>query len=95
MKERITIDVNVNEFTKTLNNEEVVIVKQGNGWVGMPKSVFLKEQTIKIQDLENEIKRFTLENNNMKVDNELMKKEIELFKRVLVDYGFNLLRGEN
>ena len=95
MKERITIDVNVNDFTKTLNNEEVVIVKQSNGWVGMPKSVFLKEQTIKIQDLENEIKRFTLENNNMKVDNELMKKEIELFKRVLVDYGFNLLRGEN
>lgn len=94
LKQTIALDVNLNEFTKTTLEDDIIIVKQNKSWIGIPKSVFLKEVNKEIENLKEERQKNELIIKNMKIDNELMKKQIEIFKNVLVDYGFNLMRGE-
>ena len=94
LKQTIALDVNLNEFTKTTLEDDIIIIKQNKSWVGIPKSVFLKEVNKEIEKLKDERKRNELIIEDMKANNEAMKKQLEVFKRVLVDYGFNLMRGE-
>ena len=94
LKQTIAIDVNLNEFTKTTMDDDIIIVKQNKSWIGIPKSVFLKDVNREIENLKDERKRNELIIEDMKTNNELMKKQLEVFKNVLIDYGFNLMRGE-
>ena len=94
LKQTIAIDVNLNEFAKTTMEDDIIIVKQNKSWIGIPKSVFLKDVNRELQDLKNVKKENELIIESMKADNKAMKEQLEVFKNVLIDYGFNLMRGE-
>ena len=86
MKQPIIIDVELKDFLIKNSKTPVVIVVKDRKWQGMSEEELLRPYNNKIQELEDKIESF-------KLDNQEMKYQIEKFKKALLQYGFNLING--
>lgn len=86
MKQPITIDVELNDFLVKNSKSELLLMRKNNKWVCVDKEELAKPFINKIQELEDEIETFRL-------DNQDMKHQIKNFKEALLQYGFNLTKG--
>ena len=98
MDETITIQVNMNKFTKLPNKDDVIIVRKNNNWIGISKEEFLSELQKELKDIKDENETLRLQMKGVKIELEETQKtlddKIKRFESVLTDYGFNLMRGE-
>lgn len=98
MDETITIQVNMNKFTKLPNKDDVIIVKKNNNWIGVSKEEFLSDLQKELKDIKDENETLRLQMKGVKTELEKTQKtlddKIKRFENVLTDYGFNLMRGE-
>ena len=98
MDETITIQVNMSKFTKSLNKDNVIIVRKNNNWIGVSKEEFLSELQKELKDVKDENETLKLQMKGIKTELEETQKtlddKIKRFESVLTDYGFNLMRGE-
>ena len=98
MDETITIQVNMSKFTKSLNKDNVIIVRKNNNWIGVSKEEFLSELQKELKDVKDENETLKLQMKGIKIELEEAQKtlneKIKCFENVLTDYGFNLMRGE-
>lgn len=98
MIDAVTLQVNMNKFTKTTNKDDVIIVRKGNGWVGVSKEEFLKDLHKEIKNLKDENEKLRLQMKGVKAEFEEAQKQLDSkiknFESILIDYGFNLMRGE-
>ena len=98
MDETITIQVNMNKFTKFSDKENVIIVRKNNNWIGVSKEEFLSELQKELKDVKDENETLKLQMKGVKTELEETQKtlddKIKRFESVLTDYGFNLMRGE-
>lgn len=98
MIEAVTLQVNMNNFTKSTNKDNVIIVRKGNGWVGISKEEFLKDLQNEIKNLKDENEQLRLQMKGVKTEFEKAQKQLDSkiknFESILIDYGFNLMRGE-
>lgn len=98
MDETITIQVNIDKFTKVSNKDNVIIVRKNNNWIGISKEEFLCELQKELKDVKDENETLRLQMKGVKTEFEKLQKTLEekikRFENVLTDYGFNLMRGE-
>lgn len=98
MIDAVTLQVNMNNFTKSTNKDNVIIVRKGNGWVGISKEEFLKDLHKEIKNLKDENEQLRLQMKGVKTEFEKAQKQLDSkiknFESILIDYGFNLMRGE-
>ena len=98
MIDAVTLQVNMNNFTKSTNKDNVIIVRKGNGWVGVSKEEFLKDLQSEIKNLKDENEQLRLQMKGVKEEAKIaqmqLDSKIKNFESILIDYGFNLMRGE-
>lgn len=98
MIDAVTLQVNMNNFTKSTNKDNVIIVRKGNGWVGVSKEEFLKDLHKEIKNLKEENETLRLQMKGVKAEFKEAQKQLDSkiknFESILIDYGFNLMRGE-
>ena len=98
MIDAVTLQVDMNKFTKSTDKDNVIIVRKGNGWVGVSKEEFLKEIKNEFKTIKEENEKLRLQLKGVKKELELTKKDVEAkiknFESILIDYGFNLMRGD-
>ena len=86
MDETITIQVNLKKFIRTTDKDDVIIVRKGNGWIGVSKDEFLKEYKKEIDELKAKNKELTTNLKNIENKFENTKKEldskVQLFEKI-------------
>ena len=86
MKQPITLDVELKDFLIKNSKNTIILIKKDGKWQGITEEELFKSHNRKIQELEDEVESF-------KLDNQEMKHQIKKFKEALLQYGFNLLEG--
>ena len=97
MNEDIMLQVNMNKFIKSTNKNDVIIVRKNNAWIGISKEEYLKEVYEELNKVKDENKQLELQMKGVIKEFEIVKNELNTkianFESVLIDYGFNLMRG--
>ena len=86
MKQPITLYVEIQDFLSKNSKAELIVMRKKDKWICVEKEDLLKPLVTKIQELEDEIETYRL-------DNQEMKHQIKKFKKALLQYGFNLTKG--